>query len=81
MRRTRTWALAALLAAGLGVAALGVASCRPVAEPPVGDTAGPPVVGQPAPSATFKLVATGEIINVPADTMGKPFALLFFSYG
>lgn len=68
------WLFLAVALAGV----LTLASCRLIG---IRQSAEPPVAGQPAPAASVKVLATGETLNVPQDLSGKPFALLFFSYG
>ncbi len=68
------WLLVAVALTGV----LTLASCRLIGVRPPAE---PSVVGLPAPAVSFKSLATGGTLNVPQDLAGKPFALLFFSYG
>ncbi len=68
----------ALVLALASTAAL--SSCKPTVATPPQETA-MPQAGDPAPAATYTLAGNGQSITLPEANAGKPYALLFFSYG
>lgn len=66
-------------------AALTLASCKAQA-PSGGSDSGalppaPAEVGDPLPQLALTDAASGATVNLPGDLEGRPFALLYFSYG
>lgn len=73
MRRGR---LLVAVALAIAVLAVGAASCRRAAAIP-----GLPLVGAMAPGISLTESGTGAVVNLPADRSGKPYSVMFFSYG
>jgi len=63
------------VALAIAVLAVGAASCRRAAAP------GLPLVGAMAPGISLTESGTGAVIKLPADRSGKPYSVMFFSYG
>lgn len=73
-------ALVLTLAVGIS-SALVLASCRLQAPGGVSGGAVPVDVGDPLPELEFSDAANGGTVTLPGDMEGRPFALLYFSYG